>query len=156
LETIRFLVVPAPSAFTPFLQDFFIKATDPAFARFAKLEILTALAISQPSVDLVLRELRTYIRHDDKAFVVASVQAVGRLASMCVPRGLASEIERKPRGATAAAATAAAAALLHMRLESHRCCPRPTPNSSLAGTRRLSSTGRTWPRTASGACSRSS
>ncbi|GMI11430.1 hypothetical protein TrLO_g5172 [Triparma laevis f. longispina] len=80
LQAIRFLVVPAPSAFTPFLNEFFVKADDPGFARLAKLDILTALALNHQSVDAVLRELRTYIRHDDKIFVKASIRAVGRVA----------------------------------------------------------------------------
>ena len=37
-------MVPAPSAFSPFINEFFIRATDPSFARLAKLDILTSLA----------------------------------------------------------------------------------------------------------------
>ncbi len=55
---------------------------DPSFTRFVKLDILCALCLEPKSIDTVLKELRTYIRHDDKAFVCASVKAVGKIVEM--------------------------------------------------------------------------
>ena len=81
LQSIRYLVVPAPSAFAPFINEFFVRATDTSFARLAKLDILTSLALNRQSCDAVLREFRTYIRHNDRQFVLATIKAVGRLAN---------------------------------------------------------------------------
>jgi len=82
LSSIKILVWECPSAFIPFLNDFFVKAMDPSFTRLIKLDILTALALEPNSINAVLTELRTYIRHDDKAFVCASIQAVSKIAEM--------------------------------------------------------------------------
>ena len=82
LNSIRMLVWECPSAFTPFLNDFFVKAMDPSFTRFMKLDILSALCLEPNSVDAVLKELRLYIRHDDKAFVCASIRTVGKIVEM--------------------------------------------------------------------------
>lgn len=82
LNSIRMLVWECPSAFTPFLNDFFVKAMDPSFTRLIKLDILLALALEPNSINAVLKELRTYIRHDDKDFVCASIKAVGKIVEM--------------------------------------------------------------------------
>ena len=81
LQAIRDLAYPSPSMFTPYLKEFFIKATDGTSARLIKLEILTELAMNKESVDWVLREFRTYIKHDDKEFVKKTIQALGRIAN---------------------------------------------------------------------------
>ncbi|GMI37176.1 hypothetical protein TrRE_jg6179 [Triparma retinervis] len=81
LQSIRYLVVPAPSAFSPFINEFFVRATDPSFARMAKLDILTSLALNHQSCDAVLREFRTYVRHNDRKFVLATIRAIGRVAN---------------------------------------------------------------------------
>ena len=82
LNSIRALVWKCPSAFLPFLNDFFVKAMDPSFTRLVKLDILSALCLEPNSIRAVLNELGTYIRHDDKAFVCASVRAVGKVTDM--------------------------------------------------------------------------
>ena len=82
LNSIRMLVWECPSAFTPFLNNFFVKAMDPSFTRLIKLDILSALALEPNSINAVLKELRTYIRHDSKDFVCASIQAVGKIVEM--------------------------------------------------------------------------
>ena len=82
LNSIRMLVWECPSAFTPFLNNFFVKAMDPSFTRLIKLDILSALALEPNSINAVLKELRTYIRHDDKLFVCASIKAVGKIVEM--------------------------------------------------------------------------
>lgn len=82
LTSIRSLVMECPSAFTPYLNEFFVTAMDPSYSRMIKLEILTSLSLDPPAIEAVLKELRTYIRHDDKSFVCASVRAVGRVVEL--------------------------------------------------------------------------
>mmetsp|Transcript_19038 Transcript_19038/g.27963 ORF Transcript_19038/g.27963 Transcript_19038/m.27963 type:complete len:1413 (+) Transcript_19038:197-4435(+) len=82
LTSIRSLVSECPSAFTPFLDDFFIKAMDPSFTRMIKLNILVDLSLEPASIRAVLKELRSYVRHDDKEFVCASIRTVGKLAEL--------------------------------------------------------------------------
>lgn len=83
LTSIHSLVKECPSAFTPFLHDFYVKAMDPSFTRLLKLDILTLLALEPASIESVLKELRTYIRHDDdKIFCCASIRAVGKVAEL--------------------------------------------------------------------------
>jgi AP-3 complex subunit beta len=55
---------------------------DPSFTRLIKLDILTALALEPKAIQAVLSELRTYISHEDKVFVCASIQAVGRIVEI--------------------------------------------------------------------------
>lgn len=65
--------------FRPYIKSFFVKHTDCTLVRSAKLKILTNLS-SPVNVTLVLRELQAYIATyvDDKEFVAASIQAIGR------------------------------------------------------------------------------
>ena len=55
---------------------------DPSFTRMIKLDILATLTLDPISIEAVLKELRTYVRHDDADFVRASVRAVGRVAEL--------------------------------------------------------------------------
>lgn len=96
-----------PSAFTPFLNDFFVKVRtivwllyffvhasnfycvsnllqgmDPSFTRMIKLDILVSLCIDPAAIDAVLSELRTYVRHNDKPFACAAIRAVGKVAEL--------------------------------------------------------------------------
>ena len=71
-----------PSAFSPFLNDFFVKGMDPSFTRMIKLDILVFLSTDPKSIDAVLTELRTYVRHGDKAFACAAIRAVGKVAEL--------------------------------------------------------------------------
>jgi AP-3 complex subunit beta len=82
LTCIKSLTLQCPSAFAPFLSDFFVKAMDPSFTRQIKLDILTMLALEPESIAAVLQELRTYIRHHDKTFVQSSIRAVGKIAEL--------------------------------------------------------------------------
>lgn len=61
---------------------FFFQAMDPSYTRMIKLDILTSLVLEPASIEAVLKELRTYIRHDDKAFVCASIRAVGKVVEL--------------------------------------------------------------------------
>ncbi|KAL3918272.1 MAG: hypothetical protein SGILL_004315 [Bacillariaceae sp.] len=82
LTSIRVLARECPSAFAPFLPDFFVKALDPPFTRLIKVDILVSLALEPAAIQAVLNELRTYIRHGDKDFACASIRAVGRVAEL--------------------------------------------------------------------------
>lgn len=79
LQAIAAMARERPAMFRPFLPDFFVKATDPSFCRALKLDILTAL-VEAGNATAVLRELQSYVKHGDKAFVCAAVRAVGRVA----------------------------------------------------------------------------
>ncbi|TYZ58674.1 hypothetical protein PybrP1_003820 [[Pythium] brassicae (nom. inval.)] len=79
LSVIASMAAARPDMFRPFLQDFFVRATDPAYARKLKLEIMTALA-TDDNVAVVLREFQAYVRHVDKSFVTTTVRALGRVA----------------------------------------------------------------------------
>lgn len=68
-----------PSIFRPFLQEFFVKASDPLFSCNLKLDVLTQLA-TKDNCSTILGELQTYVLHRDKSFVCAAVRAVGRVA----------------------------------------------------------------------------
>jgi AP-3 complex subunit beta len=82
LTSIRVLVRDCPSAFAPFLPDFFVKALDPPFTRLIKVDILVSLALEPAAIEAVLNELRTYIRHGDKEFACAAIRAAGRVAEL--------------------------------------------------------------------------
>lgn len=82
LTSIRTLVQECPSAFAPFLHDFFVKALDPPPTRIIKIDILVSLALEPAAIEAVLKELRTYIRNADKKFVCASIRGVGRVAEL--------------------------------------------------------------------------
>lgn len=82
LVSIRTLVQECPSAFAPFLNDFFVKGMDPSFTRMIKLDILVSLCIDPSAIDAVLSELRSYVRHNDKSFACAAIIAVGKIAEL--------------------------------------------------------------------------
>ncbi|XP_063229691.1 AP-3 complex subunit beta-2 [Bacillus rossius redtenbacheri] len=66
--------------FEPFLKSFFVRTSDPTHIKLLKLEILTNLA-TETSISVILREFQTYISSQDKEFVAAAIQAIGRCAS---------------------------------------------------------------------------
>lgn len=67
--------------FRPYIKSFFVKHNDCTKVKLAKLKILTNLS-SSVNVSIVLRELQAYISShvDDKEFVSAAIQAIGRCA----------------------------------------------------------------------------
>eukprot|EP00644_Phytophthora_capsici_P008927 jgi/Phyca11/504126/fgenesh2_kg.PHYCAscaffold_6_\ len=79
LSVISSMATSRPDMFRPFLQEFFVRATDPAYARKLKLEILTSL-VTNDNVSIILREFQAYVRHVDKSFVTMTVRALGRVA----------------------------------------------------------------------------
>jgi len=86
LNAIRCLVGECPSAFAPFLQDFFVRPdVDPSFTRLIKLDILTELTLDPNSINAVLKELSAYIRSQtdrDVVFCCAAIRAVARVMDM--------------------------------------------------------------------------
>ncbi|GLE01460.1 hypothetical protein PINS_up010290 [Pythium insidiosum] len=79
LSVISSMSISRPDMFRPFLQDFFVRATDPSYARKLKLEIMTTL-VTEDNVSIILREFQAYVRHVDKSFVTMTVRALGRVA----------------------------------------------------------------------------
>ncbi|RHZ00272.1 hypothetical protein DYB37_007641, partial [Aphanomyces astaci] len=79
LSVIASMAAARPDMFLPFLQDFFVRATDPSYSRQLKLNILTAL-VTEDTVATILREFQAYVRHVDKGFVTMTVRALGRVA----------------------------------------------------------------------------
>ncbi|CAG9759558.1 unnamed protein product [Ceutorhynchus assimilis] len=65
--------------FETYLKTFFIRTSDPTNVKLLKLEILTNLT-TDANVLTILRELQTYISNNDKYFVAATIQAIGRCA----------------------------------------------------------------------------
>lgn len=68
------------SIFEPYLKSFFVRTSDPTHIKLLKLEILTNLATAA-SIPIILREFQTYISSNDKNFVAATIQAIGRCAA---------------------------------------------------------------------------
>ncbi|KAK3930683.1 AP-3 complex subunit beta-2 [Frankliniella fusca] len=66
--------------FEPFLKSFFVRTSDATHIKLLKLEILTTLA-TETSISVILREFQTYISSNDKEFVTATIQAIGRCAA---------------------------------------------------------------------------
>lgn len=79
LTCINTMVQERPVLFRPFLQDFFVKGTDPVFNRLLKLEILTAITTTE-NLQLVLKEFQSYAKQGNKQFVCCTIRAIGRLA----------------------------------------------------------------------------
>ncbi|KAF2894564.1 hypothetical protein ILUMI_11612 [Ignelater luminosus] len=63
----------------PYLKNFFVRTSDPTKIKLLKLDILTNI-VTDSNIALILRELQTYIISNDKKFVAASIQAIGRCA----------------------------------------------------------------------------
>ncbi|KAF0752598.1 hypothetical protein AaE_005977, partial [Aphanomyces astaci] len=61
LSVIASMAAARPDMFSPFLQDFFVRATDPSYSRQLKLNILTAL-VTEDTVATILREFQAYVR----------------------------------------------------------------------------------------------
>jgi len=73
------LLAHAQALFEPHLKRFYVNSSDPGYIRNLKLEIMTSLA-TEANVNIILRELQSYMRHPDKAFVTAAIHALGRCA----------------------------------------------------------------------------
>ncbi|VDP23817.1 unnamed protein product [Schistosoma margrebowiei] len=67
--------------FEPYLRLFFIFSTDSLQVKLLKLEILSSL-ITETSSSVILREFQYYVNSFDEEFVTATIQAIGRCASI--------------------------------------------------------------------------
>ena len=84
LQSIRHLAAECPSAFMPFLHDFFVQpARDPPFTRLIKLDLLTSLALEPAAIQSILKELSSYVKQQgDLEFCAAAIRAVGKVTEM--------------------------------------------------------------------------
>lgn len=80
LTNIASMSTQRKSIFETFLKSFFVRTSDPTHIKLLKLEILTNLATAA-SISVILREFQTYISSNDKKFVAATIQAIGRCAA---------------------------------------------------------------------------
>jgi AP-3 complex subunit beta len=80
LANIATMACTRPSMFEPQLSEFFVSAGDAEFTRTLKLEILTQIA-TENNIQRILREFKEYVRSEDKKFVTATIQAIGRCAA---------------------------------------------------------------------------
>lgn len=78
LANIKLMALEAPWMFQPFVQDFFVKSTDPLFNRLLKLDILTAICDKENSTS-ILKELQAYIKDNNNTFILASINAVAKV-----------------------------------------------------------------------------
>nr|XP_018900756.1 PREDICTED: AP-3 complex subunit beta-2 isoform X1 [Bemisia tabaci] len=80
LNSIAAISVHRKAMFEPYLKSFFVRTSDLTHIKILKLEVLTNLA-SESNISVILREFQTYISSQDKKFVAAAIQAIGRCAS---------------------------------------------------------------------------
>lgn len=80
LKNIATMAVDRPALFEPYIKEFYVGGTDPAYVAMFKVEILCRLA-SDANVMTILKEFQQYIKFIDKNFVRAVVQAIGRIAA---------------------------------------------------------------------------
>lgn len=80
LASIASMSIQRKSIFEPYMKSFFVRASDATHVKLLKLDILTNLA-TEASISVILREFQTYISSDDKKFVAATIQAIGRCAA---------------------------------------------------------------------------
>ncbi|ORX88456.1 hypothetical protein K493DRAFT_268293 [Basidiobolus meristosporus CBS 931.73] len=80
LTNIATMAHEKPEIFEPYIQQFFVRSTDPGFVRSLKLRILTSLA-NESNVSTLLRELQDYVKSSNKEFVKSAIQAIGRCAT---------------------------------------------------------------------------
>uniref|UniRef100_A0A672PS90 AP-3 complex subunit beta n=1 Tax=Sinocyclocheilus grahami TaxID=75366 RepID=A0A672PS90_SINGR len=80
LQNIATMSIQRKGMFEPFMKSFYVRSTDATHIKTLKLEILTNLA-NEANISTILRELQTYVKSQDKAFVAATIQAIGRCAT---------------------------------------------------------------------------
>jgi AP-3 complex subunit beta len=81
LNGILTLVEANPDMFRPHLSDFFVESSEPTYIRKIKIDIVTLLA-NEGNISRILREFKIYVSQEDKDFVKASIQAIGRCAML--------------------------------------------------------------------------
>jgi AP-3 complex subunit beta len=81
LTCIASMTLNRKAIFELYLKSFFVRTSDdPTHVKLLKLDILTNLA-TETSIAVILREFQTYVQSNDKEFVAATIQAIGRCAS---------------------------------------------------------------------------
>ncbi|XP_020312084.1 AP-3 complex subunit beta-2 isoform X13 [Oncorhynchus kisutch] len=80
LQNVATMSIKRRGMFEPYLKSFYIRSTDPTQIKVLKLEVLTNLA-NETNISTILREFQTYIKSNDKDFVAATIQAIGRCAT---------------------------------------------------------------------------
>lgn len=79
LNGILTFVESNPDMFRPHLSDFFIESAEPTYIRKIKIDIITLLA-NEGNISRILREFKSYVSQEEKEFVKATIQAIGRCA----------------------------------------------------------------------------
>lgn len=81
LTSIASMTLNRKAIFELYLKSFFVRTSDdPTHIKLLKLDIMTNLA-TEASIAVILREFQTYIQSNDKDFVAATIQAIGRCAA---------------------------------------------------------------------------
>lgn len=81
LTCIASMTINRKAIFELYLKSFFVRTSDdPTHIKLLKLDIMTNLA-TEASIAVILREFQTYIQSNDKEFVAATIQAIGRCAA---------------------------------------------------------------------------
>ncbi|KAG5667756.1 hypothetical protein PVAND_015726 [Polypedilum vanderplanki] len=80
LTCIASMTLSRKAIFEPFLKFFFVRTCDPTHIKLLKLDIMTNLA-NEGSIAIILREFQTYISSNDREFVAATIQGIGRCAA---------------------------------------------------------------------------
>ncbi|KAL7036751.1 hypothetical protein ACKWTF_008930 [Chironomus riparius] len=80
LTCIASMTLSRKAIFDIYLKSFFVRTCDPTHIKLLKLDIMTNLA-NEASIAIILREFQTYINSNDKEFVAATIQAIGRCAA---------------------------------------------------------------------------
>lgn len=80
LTCIASMTLSRKAIFDLYLKSFFVRTSDPTHIKLLKLDIMTNLA-TEASIAIILREFQTYINSNDKEFVAATIQAIGRCAA---------------------------------------------------------------------------
>lgn len=81
LTCVASMTINRKAIFEIYLKSFFVRTSDdPTHIKLLKLDILTNLA-TEASIAVILREFQTYIQSNDKEFVAATIQAIGRCAA---------------------------------------------------------------------------
>lgn len=81
LTCIASMTLNRKAIFEMYLKSFFVRTSDdPTHIKLLKLDIMTNLA-TEASIAVILREFQTYIQSNDKDFVAATIQAIGRCAA---------------------------------------------------------------------------
>ncbi|GAB0091047.1 AP-3 complex subunit beta [Sergentomyia squamirostris] len=68
------------SLFEVYIKSFFVRTNDPTHIKLLKVQILTNLT-TEINISVILREFQTYIKSNDREFVMATIQAIGRCAT---------------------------------------------------------------------------